>query len=105
MNRLAEYLIQTADGPAYRSGNLDGMRHPAVDGRMIRAAEGMRKLLEEADELEQAGLICTERKSGGGYRTYPFSGQCDTGALYTCRSGRPQSETAEMDPGCREVGG
>ena len=35
MNRLAEYLIQTADGPAYRSGNLDGMRHPAVDGRMI----------------------------------------------------------------------
>ena len=65
MNRLAEYLIQTADGPAYRSGNLDGMRHPAVDGRMIRAAEGMRKLLEEADELEQAGLICTERKNLG----------------------------------------
>ena len=25
----------------------------------------MRKLLEEADELEQAGLICTERKNLG----------------------------------------
>ena len=28
MQCLAKYLIQTADGPAYRSGNLDGMRHP-----------------------------------------------------------------------------
>lgn len=32
MKLLTKYLIQTADGPAYRSGNLDGMRHPAVDG-------------------------------------------------------------------------
>ena len=32
MKLLTEYLIQTADGPAYRSGNLDGMRHPSVDG-------------------------------------------------------------------------
>lgn len=38
MKLLTEYLIQTADGPAYRSGNLDGMRHPSVDGKMIRAA-------------------------------------------------------------------
>ena len=65
MQCLAKYLIQTADGPAYRSGNLDGMRHPAVDGKMIRAAGGMKKLLEEADELEKAGLIRTERKNLG----------------------------------------
>ena len=32
MQCLTKYLIQTADGPAYRSGNLDGMRHP-VSGR------------------------------------------------------------------------
>lgn len=65
MGCLTKYLIQTADGSAYRSGNLDGMRHPAVDGKMIRAAGGMRKLLEEADELEKAGLIRTERKNLG----------------------------------------
>ena len=65
MSRLTEYLIQTADGPAYRSGNLDGMRHPAVDGKMIQAVGGLRKLLEEAGELEKAGLIRTERKNLG----------------------------------------
>ena len=65
MQCLTKYLIQTADGPAYRSGNLDGMRHPAVDGKMIRAAGGMKKLLEEADELERTGLIRTERKNLG----------------------------------------
>lgn len=65
MECLTKYLIRTADGSAYRSGNLDGMRHPAVDGKMIRAAGGMRKLLEEADELEKAGLIRTERKNLG----------------------------------------
>ena len=65
MQCLTKYLIQTADGPAYRAGNLDGMRHPAVDGKMIRAAGGMKKLLEEADELEKAGLIRTERKNLG----------------------------------------
>lgn len=65
MGCLTKYLIQTADGSTYRSGNLDGMRHPAVDGKMIRAAGGMRKLLEEADELEKAGLIRTERKNLG----------------------------------------
>lgn len=65
MGCLTKYLIQTADGSAYRSGNLDGMRHPAVDGKMIRAAGGMRKLLEEADELEKAELIRTERKNLG----------------------------------------
>lgn len=65
MKLLTKYLIQTADGPAYRSGNLDGMRHPAVDGGMIRAAGGMRSLINEADELEKAGLIRTERKNLG----------------------------------------
>ncbi len=65
MQCLTKYLIQTADGPAYRSGNLDGMRHPVVDGKMIRAAGGMKKLIEEADELEKAGLIRTERKNLG----------------------------------------
>ena len=49
MKLLTEYLIQTADGPAYRSGNLDGMRHPSVDGKMIRAAGGMRNLINEAE--------------------------------------------------------
>ena len=65
MQCLTKYLIQTADGPAYRSGNLDGMRHPVVDGEMIRAAGGMKKLIEEADELERTGLIRTERKNLG----------------------------------------
>lgn len=65
MKLLTEYLIQTADGPAYRSGNLDGMRHPSVDGKMIRAAGGMRNLINEADELEKAGLIRAERKNLG----------------------------------------
>lgn len=65
MKLLAKYLIQTADGPAYRSGNLDGMRHPSVDGKMIRAAGGMRNLINEAEELEKAGLIRAERKNLG----------------------------------------
>ena len=65
MKCLIKYLIQTADSAAYRSGNLDGMRHPAVDGKMLRAVGGMRKLLEEADELEKTGLIRTERKNLG----------------------------------------
>lgn len=65
MKLLTEYLIQTADGPAYRSGNLDGMRHPSVDGKMIRAAGGMRNLINEAEELEKAGLIRAEHKNLG----------------------------------------
>lgn len=65
MKLLTKCLIQTADGPAYRSGNLDGMRHPAVDGGMIRAAGGMRNLINEAEELEKAGLIRAERKNLG----------------------------------------
>ena len=65
MKLLTEYLIQTADGPAYRSGNLDGMRHPSVDGKMIRAAGGMRNLINGAEELEKAGLIRAERKNLG----------------------------------------
>ena len=65
MKLLTKYLIQTADGPAYRSGNLDGMRHPSVDGKMIRAAGGMRNLINEAEELEKAGLIRAERKNLG----------------------------------------
>lgn len=65
MKLLTEYLIQTADGPAYRSGNLDGMRHPSVDGKMIRAAGGMRNLINEAEELEKAGLIRAECKNLG----------------------------------------
>ena len=65
MKLLTKYLIQTADGPAYRSGNLDGMRHPSVDGKMIRAAGGMRNLINEAGELEKAGLIRAERKNLG----------------------------------------
>ena len=65
MKLLTEYLIQTADGPAYRSGNLDGMRHPSVDGKMIRAAGGMRNLINEADELENAGPIRAERQNLG----------------------------------------
>lgn len=65
MKLLTKYLIQTADGPAYRSGNLDGMRHPAVDGGMIRAAGGMRNLINEAEELEKAGLIRAECKNLG----------------------------------------
>ena len=56
MSRLTEYLIQTADGPAYRSGNLDGMRHPAVDGKMIQAVGGLRKLLEEAGERQNVKI-------------------------------------------------
>ena len=65
MRRLTEYLIQTADGPAYRSGNLEGMRHPAVDGKMIRAAGGLRVLIEEADELEKDGIIRAGGKETG----------------------------------------
>lgn len=65
MRRLTEYLIQTADSPAYRSGNMEGMRHPAVDGKMIRAAGGLRSLIEEADELEKDGIIRAERKNLG----------------------------------------
>lgn len=65
MKLLTEYLIQTVDGPAYRSGNLDGMRHPSVDGKMIRATGGMRNLINEAEELEKAGLIRAERKNLG----------------------------------------
>ena len=55
--KLTEYLIRSADGEAYRSGRLKGMRHPAADGRMIRAVGGRRVLVEEAKELEKAGLV------------------------------------------------
>lgn len=65
MQNLTEYLIQMVDGPAYRSGKLEGMRHPVVDGEMIRASGGLKKLLEEADALEKEGLIRTERKNLG----------------------------------------
>ena len=59
---LTEYLIHLANGPAYRSGALEGARHPEVDAKMIREAGGRKALLQEADELERAGLIRTERR-------------------------------------------
>ena len=63
--KLTEYLIRSADGEAYRSGRLKGMRHPAADGRMIRAVGGRRALVEEAKELERAGLVQVEWKDMG----------------------------------------
>ena len=105
MQCLTKYLIQTADGPAYRSGNLDGMRHPAVDGKMIRAAGGMKKLLEGADELEtDRSDPDGTKESGSGYRADPLSGQRGAGALPARRCGRSQGKAAEMDPYCRKVG-
>lgn len=59
---LTEYLIHLANGPAYRSGALEGARHPEVDAKMIREVGGRKALLQEADELERAGLIRTERR-------------------------------------------
>lgn len=59
---LTEYLIHLANGPAYRSGALEGARHPEVDAKMIREVGGKKALLQEADELERVGLIRTERR-------------------------------------------
>ncbi len=59
---LTEYLIQMANSPAYRSGALTGTRHPEVDAKMIREVGGKKTLLQEADELERAGLIRTDRR-------------------------------------------
>lgn len=59
---LTEYLIHLANGPAYRSGALEGARHPEVDAKMIREVCGKKALLQEADELERVGLIRTERR-------------------------------------------
>lgn len=63
--KLTEYLIRSADGDAYRSGRLKGMRHPAVDSRMIREVGGRRVLVEEAKKLEKAGLVRVEWKDMG----------------------------------------
>ena len=63
--KLTEYLIRSADGEAYRSGRFKGMRRPAADGRMIRAVGGRRVLVEEAKELEKAGLVQVEWKDMG----------------------------------------
>ncbi len=63
--KLTEYLIRSADGDAYRSGRLKGMRHPAADGRMLRAVGGRSALVEQAKELERAGLVQVEWKDMG----------------------------------------
>ncbi len=59
---LTEYLIHLADSPAYRSGLTEGMRHPEADAKMIHEIGGRQALLREADELERAGLIRTDRR-------------------------------------------
>lgn len=60
--KLTEYLIEMTDCPSYRAGTLKGMRHPAVDGKMIRRIGGKQPLLDEANELEKEGLIHTDRR-------------------------------------------
>lgn len=62
---LTEYLIKITDGPACRAGTLSGMRHPAVDGKMIRESGGRKELIEEAAKLEKAGLIRADWKDMG----------------------------------------
>lgn len=63
--KLTEYLIENADGEAYRAGGLEGMRHPAADDRMIRTVGGRMALVEEAKKLEKTGLIRVEWKDMG----------------------------------------
>ena len=62
---LIRWLIRSIDGDAYRAGRLSGMKHPKVDQRMIDATGGMRLLIAQVEELEEAGLLKAEKRNLG----------------------------------------
>lgn len=53
---LTEWLIELIDTPKWRAGEVRGMKHPVITQKEIDRI-GRRELLEQAKELERAGLI------------------------------------------------
>lgn len=53
IQNLSQWLIWKTDSEAYRAGRLTGWKHPVIDKDLIAAVGGMKKLLQQAKELEQ----------------------------------------------------
>ena len=50
---LAKWLIDKTNTKDYRIGNLSGMKHPKVDGNLLKTVGGREELVRQAKVLER----------------------------------------------------
>ena len=50
---LAKWLINKTNTKDYRIGNLSGMKHPKVDGNLLKTVGGREELVRQAKVLER----------------------------------------------------
>ena len=50
---LAKWLIDKTNTKDYRIGNLSGMKHPKVDGDLLKTVGGREELVRQAKVLER----------------------------------------------------
>ncbi|MBS6396091.1 MAG: DUF2399 domain-containing protein [Clostridiales bacterium] len=62
---LQQWLIQKLDTRSCRSGKAEGMRHPSFSQAELDSMGGIRIVIPQAKELEQAGLIRVDWRQMG----------------------------------------
>ena len=54
---LAKWLIDKTNTKDYRIGNLSGMKHPKVDGDLLKTVGGRDELVRQAKVLERVPAL------------------------------------------------
>ena len=60
---LAKWLIDKTNTKDYRIGNLSGMKHPKVEGDLLKTVGGREELVRQARE-EILGVHCLQKSDG-----------------------------------------
>ena len=58
---LAKWLIDKTNTKDYRIGNLSGMKHPKVDGDLLKIVGGRDELVRQAKVLERIPALGGEK--------------------------------------------
>ena len=58
---LAKWLIDKTNTKDYRIGNLSGMKHPKVDGNLLKTVGGRDELVRQAKVLERIPALGGEK--------------------------------------------
>lgn len=54
---LIQWLIELIDGQNYRAGKISGMKHPKVDGELLRILGGREELISQAKAIEKDAVL------------------------------------------------
>ena len=73
---LAKWLIDKTNTKDYRIGNLSGMKHPKVDGNLLKTVGGREELVRQAKVLERIPAL-----GGKEYQIAPFNPFCNCGVI------------------------